>query len=218
MGLLLAPSGLVFVGPDSPEGLAYVQERGVPPTAICHSAHSGYLYARLGDCPLTTTKLLDGGLDIKANGYVVAHGTHRAGEPVYVAFPESLVGAPSWVAECLRAAIFAVVSGAPDSEEPPVRLDGQALALWRGEVAAEADGTLRPREEAEVDRSLTLFFLGRALAGAGASQRTIVEALAERDRALGYAKYSGRRDDGAEYARIAHKVLDPSRGCGGEGD
>lgn len=212
VGLLLEPSGLVFVGPDSPEGLDYVQEHGVPPTAIRHSAHSGYLYARPGNCPLTTTKLLGGGLDLKANGYVVAHGTHRSGAAVYVAFPESLVEAPLWVVESLRAATSAVVPGTPDPEKPPVRLDEQSLSLWRGEVAAEADGTLRPREEAEVDRSLTLFLLGEALAAAGASHRGIVDALADRDRALGYAKYSARRDDGAEYARIARKVLDPSRG------
>jgi putative DNA primase/helicase len=49
--------------------------------------------------------------------------------------------------------------------------------------------------------------IGRAIYDAGATRNAVVEALAERDRALGWHKYSGNRDGGhKEYERIYKKL------------
>jgi hypothetical protein len=56
-----------------------------------------------------------------------------------------------------------------------------------------------------IDRSETLFQLGIKLSKANASYHTIVDALAERDEALSYDKYTDRKDE-LEYHRIAEKV------------
>lgn len=84
---------------------------------------------------------------------------------------------------------------------PPVRLSSDALALWQGKRSVTGDA-------GAVDRSRTLWAIGRELAKAGATQPTIAAALANRDQALGYGKYSDRPDGGAtEYHRIAAKVI-----------
>jgi len=57
-----------------------------------------------------------------------------------------------------------------------------------------------------VDRSATLYAIAVHLAQAGASPGTIAEALKNRDVALGFRKYSDRRDD-TEYRRVAGKAL-----------
>jgi len=80
-----------------------------------------------------------------------------------------------------------------DKREPPVRLVGAAtLRRWHGEVAELS-------EDGELDRSRALVQIARMLAYAGATQLTIVEALRERDVALGWNKYSTRRDGGARH-------------------
>ena len=80
-----------------------------------------------------------------------------------------------------------------------MRLSRTGLAYWHGEkVKRKPDGT--------TDRSATLYAVGGQLARGGTSWEGIVTALAERDIALGFSKYSGRRDR-REYERIADKVL-----------
>jgi AAA domain-containing protein/DNA primase RepB-like protein len=100
----------------------------------------------------------------------------------------------------------AKTSEAIDSDdEPPIALYGPALEMWRGE---------RPKlkEGGEVDRSATLLAIGRALYDAGANRQVVIEALAERDEALGYEKYSTNRDGGRrEYQRIFAKLAQKGR-------
>jgi RepB DNA-primase from phage plasmid len=93
-------------------------------------------------------------------------------------------------------------SGEPETgDEPPIVLDPEAAKVWRGERP-------KPKEDTgEVDKSATLMKIARVLFDAGANKRVIVGALAERDRTLGYKKYSGNRDGGRrEYERICEKL------------
>lgn len=81
---------------------------------------------------------------------------------------------------------------------------GRETQLWYegNKVASTKDG--------RTDRSLTLFTLGRLLSKTGLDGPSIVRALADRDEALGYKKYSQRKDGGIQaYTGIAQKVLAP---------
>jgi hypothetical protein len=72
------------------------------------------------------------------------------------------------------------------------------MLLWTGaEYIGNAD---------RVDRSETLYAIGAALADQGATHEEVIGALANRDVALGYQKYTGRP---IEYQRIAVKLLGP---------
>jgi hypothetical protein len=81
--------------------------------------------------------------------------------------------------------------------EPPVELDPEAMAVWRGEKPKLTDA-------GEVDRSSTLVKIGRVLYDARATRPAIVAALAERDEALDYRKYAGRADAHTRY----HEIVD----------
>jgi hypothetical protein len=86
-------------------------------------------------------------------------------------------------------------------DEPPVRLGEAAMRWWRGElVERKADG--------EIDRSQTLLQIGRSLAWAGATRRTIAAAVRERDAALGFSKATGRNDSGRWYADLAARAAE----------
>jgi hypothetical protein len=89
-------------------------------------------------------------------------------------------------------------SEATADDVPPVRLGEAALKRWHGEV-------VEYKENGEVDRSKTLSQIARALAWAGATERTVAEALKDRDIALGFDKYATRRGDKA-YRDLARKV------------
>lgn len=81
---------------------------------------------------------------------------------------------------------------------PPVQLDDRGLRTYRGE-----DPKVR---EGKIDRSGSLLKIGRVLFDAGANRRVVVEALRERDEALGWEKYSGRDDASARYAEIVDEL------------
>lgn len=89
-----------------------------------------------------------------------------------------------------------------DESEPPMKLSGWQLEVWRGERPKRKDN-------GDVDRSATLYDIGGVLAKAGATARVVRSAVAERDAALGFRKYLDRPDDRAEreYARIAVKAV-----------
>jgi hypothetical protein len=87
--------------------------------------------------------------------------------------------------------------GAPG--EPPVVLDGPALRVWRGEDT-------KLTESGKLDRSASLVKIGRALFDAGAARAVIEPALEERDRALGWNKYTGRRDASECYRGIVDEL------------
>ena len=84
---------------------------------------------------------------------------------------------------------------ADDSEEPPVVLDAEALKEWRGEKP-------KLKDDGKIDRSASLLKIGRVLFDAGATGSTVVQALRERDEALGWECYTGRSDGDKQYQNI----------------
>jgi hypothetical protein len=90
------------------------------------------------------------------------------------------------------------------SGEPPVELEPEAMAVFRGE---------RPKlkDDGAVDRSSTLVKIGRVLYDAGATRSTIAAALAERDEALGYRKYTDRPDADNRYREIVDELESSGR-------
>ena len=81
--------------------------------------------------------------------------------------------------------------------EPPVELGTEALKVWRGEKP-------KAKDTGEIDRSGSLVKVGRVLYDAGATRPAIVAALAERDEALRWRKYTGRPDADSRY----HEIVD----------
>ncbi len=221
VGLNLVTAELLHLDPDGPEGLAEVVRRGVPPTVFRTSRNPSYLYRRTPECPISTTihQGESGQIDIMTNGQVIVYGKHRNGAEIdlsdYDLTNRNVATAPSWAIAILREASkksqsmsdLAEIDGA---DEPPVTLSTKGQQLWDGQVVVDIDGKEKPKEQAgEIDRSATLFAIGGELAHAGATRVGISVALYERDRSLGYDKYSTRPDSGkAEYNRIAVKVLE----------
>jgi hypothetical protein len=88
-----------------------------------------------------------------------------------------------------------------DEEEPPIVLSPEALKVWRGEKPKYRE------DNGKLDKSATLMKIGRALFDAGGNELVVVEGVRERDKALGYNKFSGNRDGGQkEYERIWKKL------------
>ncbi len=87
--------------------------------------------------------------------------------------------------------------GATPDDEPPIHLDAEALAVYQGHrPKTKSDGT------GQIDRSASLLKIGRVLYNGGMTRRGLVAELAERDQALGYNKFVGRRDATEQYQRI----------------
>jgi AAA domain/RepB DNA-primase from phage plasmid len=86
-----------------------------------------------------------------------------------------------------------------DRGEPPVELGPEALKVWRGEKP-------KAKDTGEVDRSASLMKIGRTIYDAGATRRTVVEALKERDLALGWKCYTNRSDADKRYQNIVDKL------------
>ncbi len=104
---------------------------------------------------------------------------------------------PPLPTEKKRSERAAADAGEACGDMPPVVLDAEGMATWRGErPKVKADGS------GEIDRSASLPKIGRILYDAGATRPTIERALAERDEALGWRKYADRRDAAAQYAKI----------------
>ena len=83
--------------------------------------------------------------------------------------------------------------------EPPVVLGDEALKVWRGEKP-------KAKDTGAVDRSASVLMIGRVLFDAGATRSVIISALEERDRALGWRKYTDRADAWARYADIVDEL------------
>jgi hypothetical protein len=95
---------------------------------------------------------------------------------------------------------IARTSRAEANAGPPVRLSPAAMAIWEGR-------STKTTAEGEVDRSASLFRIGRVLFNAGAAPDVAVAALAERDETLGWNKYSDRPRAEEEYRRIVDKIM-----------
>ena len=217
IGIVLEPSNLVDIAPDSLDWLGRFQQRGLPRTATFRSGggegHQHHLYRRPDGCPAYRL-CRSGEYDIMSAGYcVVPPSRHKSGRQYEWIippdeFPQGLPPAPDWAVAMLQQAADKAPKANPGTgvgDGPPVRLSTVGLAYWHGErVKEKPDGI--------TDRSATLFGIGGFLAEAGASERTIVDAIENRDVALGFSKYTDRRDR-SEYQRIAAKALQPPVGC-----
>jgi hypothetical protein len=83
----------------------------------------------------------------------------------------------------------------------PVRqLEQVTLTTTARRILAGALPKRRP--DGAIDRSASLVAMARVLLGVGLPAAAIAEALAERDAALGWRKYSGRADAAQQYQRI----------------
>jgi hypothetical protein len=114
------------------------------------------------------------------------------------------VGTPTaWDPEVIDQAIPELPRAVPNSTAtgsaavPPVELTSAALEVWRGEKP-------KWKDTGEINRSASLVKIGRELYDAGATRPAIVAALAERDEALGWRKYTGRHDAEQRY----HEIVD----------
>src|SRR5215216_4366302 len=91
-----------------------------------------------------------------------------------------------------------------DEGDPPVELGREALKVWRGEKP-------KAKNTGEVDRSASLMKIGRTIYDAGATRRTVTEALKERDRTLGWKCYTNRPDADKQYEAIANVLENEGR-------
>lgn len=118
---------------------------------------------------------------------------------------------PTWVERDLqqRAARRPAAPLFDDDEDgaPPVELRDEALDRWHGRL-------YHRRASGEVDRSWSLWALACALLEAGLKTRFVVELIADRDVALGWEKFAGRRDAAERYRLIVERAragLGPKR-------
>lgn len=208
----LVRAGIVDVAPDSIEWQAEFIARGLPQTVSFQSGggdgHEHHFYKRSDVCPAYRSCHPDE-YDIMSAGYaVMPPSLHVSGRCyAWLNDPHSTRMAPvqPWVVRHLEdqarpRSLSSGTTASLDVDEAPVQLAGDDLALWNGEL-------VRLKPGGAVDRSLSLWEIGRALARAGASQSAIARALQDRDETLGWSKYSGRRDANTRYAVLAHRVL-----------
>jgi hypothetical protein len=168
-----------------------------------------YIYLANDDTP--QKRLIHWGesnkIDLLSDGYLVVHGKHQSGREVYLE-GDDIALLPPWVSNALHSKVETTVE-IPEvpNDAPPVVLSATGGDIWYGRVAVDSkDGRVRAIDQvSSIDRSETLFQLGIKLSKANASYHTIVDALAERDEALGYDKYTDRKDE-LEYHRIAEKI------------
>ncbi len=209
----LQRSGLLGIGPDSPAWLARFQEWGLPDTMVARSGggegHLHYYYRRPEGCPIFRINR-PGEYDIQTDGYFVAPPSIHPKGPAYtwltpLRYAEDLPEAPAWAVKMLQER-WQAREAAPlvpqTARNGPSRIPifGPALPWYHGEkVIRKANG--------EVDRSATLFALACRLAQSVATRETIAATLAERDVALGFHKYSGRRDASVRYLQLADLAI-----------
>lgn len=206
----LARSQLVDIAPDSLEWFAEFTARGLPPTLQFASGggpgHAHHLYARPEGCAvyrLTRT----GEYDILSAGYAVMPPSLHASGRLYtwlgsvpIATPQA--SAPGWSVQMVsqRRQTTAEPGKAYDEDAPPVELRGDALDRWYGRlIDCKPNGT--------VDRSHSLWRLATVLLDAGCTPPFVEQLLADRDVALGWTKFQGRRDAATRYRVIVARAV-----------
>jgi hypothetical protein len=134
------------------------------------------------------------------------------------------VGRPQvWDPEVIDQAIPELPKAVPNTgtraETPPLALDAGGRRVWRGEEP-------KLKDDGRIDRSGSLVKIGRLLYDAGGERPLIVQALRERDEALGWRKYTGRHDADQRYHEIVDELESNGRntraritvGSNGRGD
>jgi P4 family phage/plasmid primase-like protien len=190
------------------------------PTAVVESSPDRYhIYYRLSDAVSPETaedlnKRLAGDIGADPSGFDLTQllrvpGTvnHKyPGRPAVRVL--SLNGTQSYVPGELDARLTALSQRDPGKhttmDEPPVMLDEAGMRVWRGEEP-------KYKDNGEIDRSSTLLKIGRVEYDAGANRPAIVASLAERDRALGYNKYTDRDDAEQRYQKIVDELEESGR-------
>ena len=206
-------AGWFVVDTDSPEAEAEALASGLEGAVVRESRNRAYVFERPADCPIINLIKADGDpLDILTFGNFLVHGTHATGAPIrldphakpdatarYVEMLKAKAAADAASAEAIEARRGEWATQYGDGQEPPVRLHQRGLRRWRGELVEKT-------ESGEIDRDLSLWYIGLDLAECGATRGAVVDALKERDVFLGWEKFSNRRDD-REYVKIAEKVV-----------
>jgi hypothetical protein len=197
--------GLVVIDPDSDEAQIEAEELGIPPTLKRISRFDAYIYKAPEGLPSArlTHRGESGAIDVLAGGYVVAHGVHRTGcEVTLQDLDINPADAPQWALDWINNWAESKVMDSTRAEAqgaPPVRLRATEMKWWNGTNSKDGPNG--------VDRSATLYHIALLLASANASAAVIAEAIAERDVALGYNKYSDRSDGPTRYLEIAHNAI-----------
>ena len=212
----LKEAGLLVVAPDSTDALDAFKEKGLTTTFVVQSGggagHYHFYYRKPDGCPNYRINR-PGEYDIQSDGYMVAPPSlHQSGRHYQWIDPSdaTLPDAPAWAQLLIWEAASKTPKTPPNwNTNPKVdidlnNLDAEAKLWWDGTKSAIASN-------GEIDRSYTLFTIGRLLAQQGFDGPSISNALADRDVALGYNKYSIRKDHGSRaYSDIALKVTSPS--------
>jgi hypothetical protein len=204
----------LIVDTDSPETEAAEQAHGLDGAVVRESRNRAYVFERPADCPIINLIKADGDpLDILTFGNFLVHGTHQTGAPIRLD-PHAKPGlAPARYVEMLQrkaaenAATAAMLDAKRaewaaqygDGPEPPVRLHQRGQRRWRGELVEQ-------NKNGDIDRDLSLWYVGLDLAECGAAKGAVVDALKAIDIHLGWEKFTARRDD-REYVKIAEKVV-----------
>lgn len=210
IGIDLARSQLVLIGPDSQEWLAEFQRRGLPEGAAVAesgggSGHVHYYYARPVDAPESRVNR-SGRYDVMSAGIgVLPPSMHFSGRQRRWLKPprEDLAPAPPWAVDMLAGEVPRLAETAlaePSGElQPPVKLQPDDYLLWSGNVVIFKNPTFEqtgPRTYrfnfGPVDRSETLFAVACGLARGNATERLLADELARIDRERGYNKFSER--------------------------
>lgn len=203
IGIALAQSGLLIIGPDNEVCHARFKGYGLPDTYTVKSGNGRHYYYRLPDGWPITRRCVSQQYDILSNGYIVGAGSIHPNGSTYTALNDlPLADAPDWVlAELKEAEDTAEGAIAAVSDEPPVQLSASDMAWWGGtRYAVHEDGT--------VDRSGTLYALASRLARKGLSQAVIAGAIANRDTALfAEPKYANRNDPARAYLSLTRRAM-----------
>jgi hypothetical protein len=151
---------------------------------------------------LTQLLRVPGTVNYKYEGHPVVGIQHLDASRTYMAGDLDRILAPLPDSEAASTNGHKDIDDAPS--EPPVELGTEALKVWRGEKP-------KAKNTGETDRSASLMKIGRTIYDAGATRRTVAEALRERDLTLGWKCYTNRRDADKQYQAIVNVLENEGR-------
>ena len=129
-------------------------------------------------------------------------GRHYAWESSGLTDDWTTHSSPDWVVKLLNTRSQRVVASVNDRDQdgPPIELRGEALERWHGRL-------FDARPDGNVDRSQSLWRLSTILLEAGLSRAFVEDLIETRDGALGWTKFSNRRDAHARYRVIVDRAV-----------